>query len=474
MPSSFRSVIFSVVFFLVLTAEHSHSQQETTEMPTLDPAEQESLYRVLDSVNSAVPWRSIFPDDLCASGPHGIVCDYYFSSSSDSLPDSVHVTELSFGYVSDNSPNPPCSPSSKLSPLFFTAFKYLRKLFFYKCFNGTDSVSLPDSELLSTASLAGTLEELVFVDSPSFVGPLSGVLGNFTSLRRVILTGTGVSGSIPETVGNLVNLEELTLSRNNLSGEIPSSLSNLAALKILDLSHNRFQGTTTTGLESAAFNLSKLLKLDLSYNGFSGEIPESLAKMNSLEFLDLSFNRFGGFGIPRSLSGMARLREVYLSGNELGGPIPDAWQNLGGLLRVGFSEMGLVGEIPNSMGVYLKNLSYLGLEKNKLEGSVPLEFGRLGSLCEINLEDNSLSGRVFFEEKIGFGLKLSGNPGLCVDQDLWASRNGSLGFGEVKLCERTPQRPKPVPLDETSSSSSQVLSHMVVVFVGMFFMIAFF
>ncbi|EXB53497.1 hypothetical protein L484_005927 [Morus notabilis] len=449
----------------------SHQQDYAAVIPALNSAEQEATYRVLDSINSGIPWRSVFPGDLCSSAPHGVVCSY-FSEVNSSDDETVHVTELSFGYVSDYTPNPPCAADAVLSPLLFTSFPFLRKLFFYNCFNHSP-VSFPDIAVGPT----DTLEELVFIDNPSFVGSLSGVLRNFTSLRRVVLTGNRVYGRIPDIVGDLVNLEELTLSRNQLSGEIPLSLARLKNLKVLDLSHNFLSGKVPP---SMGINQSELLKLDLSSNGLSGRIPESFGAFKKLQFLDLSFNSFGSFGVPMFLSDMTKLREVYLSGNYLGGQIPDVWENLGNVVRVGFSDMGLEGNIPASMGAYLKNLSYLGLDNNKLEGTVPKEFGLLKFVGEINLENNSLSGRVSFPgsnltSRIGQTLKLEGNPGLCVDDEdvLWSAKNSSNGsFGQLKLCKKEGQKPNPVPL-EGSLSTAQAFPNSGFVILGLLILLLF-
>ena len=153
------------------------------------------------------------------------------------------------------------------------------------------------------------------------------------------------------------------------------------------------------------------------------------------------------------------LREVYLSGNKLGGQIPEIWENLGGILGIGLSGMGLIGKIPASMGVFLGNVSYLGLDNNKLEGTVPEEFGFLEKLNELNLENNELSGRLPFSSKfatrIGGKLKLKGNIGLCVDERLGTlPLKGSRGsLGTLKICSK-PDLPNPVQLHGVSSSSS--------------------
>ncbi|KAE8668800.1 TBC1 domain family member 15-like [Hibiscus syriacus] len=164
-------------------------------------------------------------------------------------------------------------------------------------------------------------------------------------------------------------------------------------------------------------NLTQLLKLDLSSNGFSGKIPESLSNLQDLEFLDLSFNSFGNFGVPLFIAEMPRLKDVHLSGNLLGGEIPEKREKLGGVLRIGFSGMGLVWKIPASMGIHLRYLCYLGLDNNRLQGKVPEEFVCLEFVNELNLENNNLSGRVPFSAeftaKIGEKLRFKGNQ-QCV------------------------------------------------------------
>ncbi|KAJ7972622.1 Leucine-rich repeat receptor-like protein kinase family protein [Quillaja saponaria] len=451
---------FSTLTLLTLFSIAVISRQQ----PVLDLAEQESMYQVLESINSAFPWRSLFPDDLCISSPHGVVCDY-FSESNSTVFETAHIVELNFGYVSDYNPNPPCSSNSKLNPLIFTSFKFLRKLFFYKCFNES-RVSLPDV----LPSFTSSLEELVFIENPSLVGPLSGILHNFSSLRRLVLTGNGVYGRIPDAIGDLVNLEEITLSRNQLGGEVTENLVKLQNLNVLDLSHNNLYGYVPEMLGK----LTVLLKLDLSSNGFVGKIPESFKHMQSLEFLDLSFNRFGNFGIPLFLGEMPRLREVYLRGNLLGGQIPNIWENLGGVLTIGFSDIGLVGNIPSSMGLYLKNVCYLGLDNNKLEGTVPEELELLESVQEINLENNNLSGRVSFSTKfssrIREKLKLAGNRDLCIDEKMrYAKSGGSLSLVQLKLCKK-PNIPNAVFVNGCSLVPFD--PHMLFMFLGFLFLFA--
>lgn len=408
--------------------------------PPLGVAEQEAVYRVLESINSAIPWRILFPDDMCASAPHGVVCDYFSDTSAAGSDVTAHVTELSFGYVSDYSPNPPCGSYSSFQPSLLAPLLHLKKLFFYKCFT-ENKIPFPDFSPLLSSSQASPLEELVFIENPGLSGFLEGRIGNFSGLRRFILTGTSVAGEIPRGFGELINMEQLTISRNKFEGKIFANIfQNLRKLKVLDLSENGFKGSVPDSIG----NLTDLLKLDLSYNEFSGRIPEMIKNSNSLEFLDLSYNRFGNFGLPLFLSELPSLKEVYLSGNFLGGQLPEIWGNLGGILGIGLSGVGLFGNIPKSMGANLKKVCYIGLDNNMLAGIVPEEFGALEFVTELNLENNNLTGRVPFSadlvSKLGKNLKLGGNSDLCIDEGLRSTKFSSV-LGQLKAC-RQPDIPQ--------------------------------
>ncbi|KAG2243708.1 hypothetical protein Bca52824_094436 [Brassica carinata] len=373
--------LFLLLTFLSTAPPFIISQENNLDAPPpqLPPSEQEAVYRVLNSVNSAIPWRTVFPDDLCASPPDGVVCDYPDASVATT---SVHVTELHLGYVSDYAQNPPCSPNATLDPLLFASFKHLRKLFVYKCFTGA-RVSLPATV---PEGFGSVLEELVFIENPSLSGEIGVLIGNFTKLRRLVLIGNGFHGSIPGRIFDLVSLQEITLSRNSFTGGF-NATSRLKNLKVLDFSHNLLTGNAPESIG----DLTELLKLDL---------------IEKARVLDLSYNRFGNHGAE----------EVYLSGNLLGGRIPEIWKNLEGISGIGFSRMGLQGNIPASMGSSLENLWYLALDNNNLDGRIPVEFGLLESASEINLENNNLTGEAPFSDsfRVGKKVRLSGNPHLLL------------------------------------------------------------
>lgn len=227
------------------------------------------------------------------------------------------------------------------------------------------------------------------------------------------------------------------ITRSRLSGKLPESWQKLQKLKILDLSYNRLEGNLPPGIGEIA----NLVKLDLGFNQIGGGIPNRLVGLQKLEFLDLSYNRFFNTGVPIFLGEMQELREVYLSGNQLGGRIPEIWGTMGRILGIGLSGVGLVGDIPKSMGVFLQNVCYLGLDNNMLEGEVPVELGMLAKLKEMNLENNRLSGKVRFSGNFSAKkVKLGGNPGLCA-----ISERTEGHFGDLRTCRKA-ARPDAVVL----------------------------
>ncbi|KAG6498415.1 piriformospora indica-insensitive protein 2-like [Zingiber officinale] len=410
----------------------------------LPEREQEAAYRALESVNPSVPWRALYPDDLCLSGPHGIVCDLLPSSNSGD-DESPHIVELNFGYVSEFSNNPPCGPDATL-PGTLSSFPFLRKVFFYNCFTSTKVVLSTDFWNLSSA-----VEEIAFYQNPSLGGSLSNRLAGLSRLSRLIVSGSQISGTITSEVGDLRRMEQLILSRNRLRGEIPRSIGRLGLLKVFDVSGNRIGGA----IPSEIGRLAELVKLDISSNSIVGRIPAELGGLSRVELLDLSENRLTG-GVPAFLAELKNLREIHLSGNPLGGAIPEVWEKLGGVLGVGMSRLGLVGSVPSSMGVYLGSVTYLALDNNKLEGELSEQFRRMESTAmEINLENNGLRGRVPFSagfvRRLDGKLRLAGNPDLCLGEENEAGSRRGAAASYLRRCNKTAD---PQPVLFTSSGFS--------------------
>ncbi|MCD7466338.1 hypothetical protein HAX54_002948 [Datura stramonium] len=114
------------------------------------------------------------------------------------------------------------------------------------------------------------------------------------SLTELSLSTNSLNGSIPASLGNLTKLTTLLLRENHLSSSILEEIGYLKTLNFLDLSTNFLNGSIPASLG----NLNGLYLLSLYAKNLSGhvpsEIPQQLAALMSLAFLNLSHNHLQG------------------------------------------------------------------------------------------------------------------------------------------------------------------------------------
>ncbi|KAL5560752.1 hypothetical protein UlMin_036963, partial [Ulmus minor] len=200
--------------------------------------------------------------------------------------------------------------------------------------------------------------------------------------------------TIPKEIGNSTNLKELWLYENhltgafnNFTGTIPPFIFNMSRLKLLSLSNNYFSGMfpdkmchTLSNLEELylrSLNLKgrissqlsqcgKLHFLELGWNTLTGSIPSILFNKSHLEFIDISHNKFDPICLPENICGnLPNLKELYMSGINLGGHILSQLSQCGNLSKISLEMNNFVGSIPQTIG-NLTNLEELYLGNNKL------------------------------------------------------------------------------------------------------------
>ena len=210
------------------------------------------------------------------------------------------------------------------------------KVFAARCSHADGSRSGSRSGSGSSLVSLGTLGESFFphesrlrrvdVSGCGLSGPLPDSLMALAHVREVNLSNNAFVGSIPsEGVVDpraMISLRVFDVSRNALDGVFPASLASLATLRVLDVSRNALTGPLPAGDQLEA--LAWLTKLDVSRNDMSGPIPPALATLarGNLRFLDLSANRFQG-ALPRDLFANNLLEHLDVSGNDLD------WSSLG-------------------------------------------------------------------------------------------------------------------------------------------------
>ncbi|KAI4343101.1 hypothetical protein MLD38_027641 [Melastoma candidum] len=195
--------------------------------------------------------------------------------------------------------------------------------------------------------------------------------GNLTRIVRwgnvefLDLSNNRLTGAIPEVTPQFLRLNYLNLSHNSFDGTLPKVLTQYPKLRVLDLSGNRLDGTLLTDLLAAP----TLDELYLGNNLFSGVLDFSIltSAESSLQVLDISHNRFGGY-IPDGVGSLSSLRVLNLAANNLSSSLPKSMTNLSSLVSFDLSENHFSGGIPSNLsgGLMSFNVSY-----NELSGVVP-------------------------------------------------------------------------------------------------------
>ncbi|WVZ96205.1 hypothetical protein U9M48_041872 [Paspalum notatum var. saurae] len=256
------------------------------------------------------------------------------------------------------------------------------------------------------------------VSNSNLGGSISPAIGNLTFLRTLDLFNNRLSGEIPHTVSRLHRLWFLELAYNTLAGEIPVGLSNCSNLVYLSFETNKLHGGIPSGLGS----LTRLQVLYVGENGLVGRIPPSLGNLSELASLSLFQNKLEG-PIPEGLSRLRYLRFIQAGRNSLSGTIPHLFFNISSLQYFGFASNKLHGRLPQDAGRHLPELEVLllGGIGNNFSGMIPASLSNATKIQQLGLAKNRFEGRV--PPEVGklcpVSVQLGSNMLQAVDEADW-------------------------------------------------------
>ncbi|KAJ1273149.1 hypothetical protein BS78_06G258300 [Paspalum vaginatum] len=203
----------------------------------------------------------------------------------------------------------------------------------------------------------------------------------FSCVREILeLSNNNLGGPIFN--GSIyLSTESIYLGSNNFQGELPSNLS--GQVEILDLHDNKLFGK----LNTSVWDLPSLLALSVAGNSLTGEIYPSICKLATLQFLDISDNKF--VGLLPNCNKKLNLQFLNTSGNSLSGFPSDFFHgSYVTALDLRYNEfIGTLDWIK-----YLSQVRLLLLGGNKFEGHITPNLCHLQNLNVIDFSHNKLSG----------------------------------------------------------------------------------
>ncbi|XP_017239932.1 LRR receptor-like serine/threonine-protein kinase EFR [Daucus carota subsp. sativus] len=176
---------------------------------------------------------------------------------------------------------------------------------------------------------------------------------------------------------------------------VPPSLYNSSSMIGLGLNDNLLKGMLPSDFGST---LPKLEMFYAANNTFTGPIPPSLANAAKITAFEIQGNSITR-PIPNHFGSLANLRVLGLGDNPLGDNVhPNDWSffnslvNCTNLKALRLFNMGLRGELPNSIVNLSTTMDELYLNENQISGSIPREIGKLVNLAILSLAYNNLTG----------------------------------------------------------------------------------
>lgn len=139
--------------------------------------------------------------------------------------------------------------------------------------------------------------------------------------------------------------------------------------------------------------------LDLSSLGLTGSLTDTadLSGLGRLQAMWMSGNQLSG-PLPATWYKFKNLKEIKLDMNALTGSLPDVWADLKKIRRIYLNGNRLSGSLPDSWGEKMDQLQSLFLASNNLTGSVPASWAGMVNLTSASLYDNpGLNGCLPFE-----------------------------------------------------------------------------
>lgn len=198
-------------------------------------------------------------------------------------------------------------------------------------------------------------------------------------------------GVVCDNVTGASRVTKLILPEMGLNGTISPSLAQLDQLNVLNLSFNSLGG----GLPAELSKLEQLKFLDVSHNMLSGPVAGALSGLKSIEVLNISSNTFSGDLFSLGELEFPHLLALNMSNNSFtGGFSSQLCSSSKDLHTLDLSANHFGGGLEGLDNCTTTSLQLLHLDSNSFSGVLPDSLYSMSSLEQFSVSANNLSGQL--------------------------------------------------------------------------------
>lgn len=208
------------------------------------------------------------------------------------------------------------------------------------------------------------------------------------NVKRILIEGKQLYGTIPTELGLLHELIELSLPNNELFGSIPEEITRLKNLEVVNL------GGNSINCSVPKFASASLSRLNLTKNELYGTLPHDIGQWHpGLKSLDVSHNQITGH-IPPTFNRCKKLDSLDVSDNQITGTIPYTLGSCTKLKYLYLNQNNIMGSLPPQIAMPNAILEELWLFSNLMSGTIPASMADLPKLFDFYIDGNKFTGTV--------------------------------------------------------------------------------
>lgn len=222
-------------------------------------------------------------------------------------------------------------------------------------------------------------------------GKLATGFSGLSALSSLLLQAKA-SGPLPSEYSALTSLRKLYISGSSITGGFPESWSLMTGLKDIYIEFS-MSDTPVTSPPYWLGNLNSIQLFNLNWAGYA--FPSSVASSATLAMVNLVNVRLSG-GFPAALVNNARISYFNFQGSldfGTGLAMPSDWSGMSNLTTLNLADFNFNGPLPTYYPPSLKYVTFKGLKS--ISGSIPQSLLDSKSLTTLNIDGlDNLIGNV--------------------------------------------------------------------------------